>query len=157
MWTFNTTTTTTTTTNNNNNDNNDFFFFWYSISKWNFLNFFQREFVIYLVNIQFSKVQITTLEDGEISNIMIIKHLGSPHCLIIGAIFEVEELKQMDQRTRKLIPMHSSSHARYDVDRLYEPRKEGGRALKIVSMHEYKMLWKTNYSDQKQCRQHKHQ
>ena len=40
-----------------------------------------------------------------------------------------EELKQMDQRTRKLMTMHKVLHHRDDVDRLYVSRKEGGRGL----------------------------
>ena len=40
-----------------------------------------------------------------------------------------DELKQMDQRTRKLMTMHKALHPRDDVDRLYVPRKEGGRGL----------------------------
>ena len=38
-----------------------------------------------------------------------------------------EELKQMDQRTRKLMTMHKALHPRDDVDRLYLSRKAGGR------------------------------
>ena len=38
-----------------------------------------------------------------------------------------EELKQMDQRTRKLMTIHKALHPRDDVDRLYVSRKEGGR------------------------------
>ena len=37
-----------------------------------------------------------------------------------------EELKQMNQRTRKLMTMHKTLHPRDDVDRLYVLRKEGG-------------------------------
>ena len=33
----------------------------------------------------------------------------------------------MDQRTRKLMTKHKALHPRDDVDRLYVPRKEGGR------------------------------
>ena len=40
-----------------------------------------------------------------------------------------EELKQMDQRTRKLMTMHKALHPRDDVDRLYVSRKEEGRGL----------------------------
>ena len=40
-----------------------------------------------------------------------------------------EELKQMDQRTRKLMTMHKALHPRDDVDRLYVSRKEGGKGL----------------------------
>ena len=38
-----------------------------------------------------------------------------------------EELKQMDQRTRKLLTMHKALHTSDDVDRQYVSRKEGGR------------------------------
>ena len=40
-----------------------------------------------------------------------------------------EELKQIDQRTRKLMTMHKALPPREDVDRLYISRKEGGRVL----------------------------
>ena len=40
-----------------------------------------------------------------------------------------EELKQMDQMTRKLMTMHKALHPRVDVDWLYVSRKEGGRGL----------------------------
>ena len=43
-----------------------------------------------------------------------------------------DELKQMDQRTRKLMTMHKPLHPRDDVDRLYVSRKEGGRRLASV-------------------------
>ena len=38
----------------------------------------------------------------------------------------------MDQRTRKLMTMHKTSHPRDDVDRLYVSRKEGGRGLASI-------------------------
>ena len=40
-----------------------------------------------------------------------------------------DEQKQMDQRTRELMTMHKAWHPRDDVDRLYVPRKVGGRGL----------------------------
>ena len=43
-----------------------------------------------------------------------------------------EELKQMDQRTRKLMTMHKTLHPRDDVGRLYVSRKEGGRELASI-------------------------
>ena len=43
-----------------------------------------------------------------------------------------EELKQMDQRTRKLMTMHKALHLRDDVDRLYVSRKGGGRGLASI-------------------------
>ena len=43
-----------------------------------------------------------------------------------------DELKQMDQRTRKLMTMHKALHPRDDVDRQYVSRKEGGRGLASI-------------------------
>ena len=43
-----------------------------------------------------------------------------------------EELKQMDQRTRKLMTMHRALHPRNKVDRLYVSRKEGERGLASI-------------------------
>ena len=43
-----------------------------------------------------------------------------------------DELKRMDQRTRKLMSMHKALHPRDDVDRLYVSRKEGGRGLASI-------------------------
>ena len=43
-----------------------------------------------------------------------------------------DELRQMDQRIRKLMTMHKALHPRHDVDRLYVPRKEGGRGLASI-------------------------
>ena len=38
-----------------------------------------------------------------------------------------DELRQMDQRTRKLMTIHKALHPRDDVDILYISKKEGGR------------------------------
>ena len=43
-----------------------------------------------------------------------------------------DELKQMDQRTRKLVTMHKALHSRDDDDGLYVSRKEGGRGLASI-------------------------
>ena len=43
-----------------------------------------------------------------------------------------DELKQMDQRTRKLMTMHQALHPRDDADRLYVSRKEGRRGLPSI-------------------------
>ena len=40
-----------------------------------------------------------------------------------------EKLKQIDQRTRKIMTMHKALHPRDDVDKLYMSRKEGERGL----------------------------
>ena len=44
----------------------------------------------------------------------------------------MEELKQMDQRTRKLLVTRKALHPRDDIDRLYVSRKEGGRGLTSI-------------------------
>ena len=43
-----------------------------------------------------------------------------------------DELKQMDQITRKLMTMHKAIHPRDKVDRLYVSRKDGGRGLTSI-------------------------
>ena len=43
-----------------------------------------------------------------------------------------DKLRQMDERTRKLMTMHKALHPRDDVERLYVLRKEGGRRLSSV-------------------------
>ena len=43
-----------------------------------------------------------------------------------------EELKQMNQRTRKLKTMHMELYPRDDFGRLYESRREGGRGLASI-------------------------
>ena len=42
------------------------------------------------------------------------------------------ELRQIDQKTRKLMTMHKALHPRNDVDRLHVPRKKGGRGLASI-------------------------
>ena len=79
-----------------------------------------------------------------------------------------EELQQMNQRTRKLMPMHKALHPRDNVDRLYVSRKEGERGLTSIEntidasiqwVEEYikKVQRKIYYRDQKQYKQRKHQ
>ena len=43
-----------------------------------------------------------------------------------------EEIRQMNQRTRKLMTRHEALHPKDDVDRLYVPKKEGGRGLASI-------------------------
>ena len=40
-----------------------------------------------------------------------------------------EELQKLDHITRKLLTIHGQHHPKVDVDRLYVPRKQGGRDL----------------------------
>ena len=41
----------------------------------------------------------------------------------------VDELKEADRKTRKLLTLHGALHPRSNTDRLYLPRAEGGRGL----------------------------
>ena len=75
-----------------------------------------------------------------------------------------EGLQQMDKRMRKLMTMCKALHLRDDIDGLYVSRKEGRRGLtriqdsveaSIQRLHK-KAQMKTDYSHQKQYRQHKH-
>ena len=58
------------------------------------------------------------------------KYLDCTPCYILK--WAREELRQMDQRTRKLMTMHKALHSKDDVDRLNVPRKEGGRRLATI-------------------------
>ena len=40
-----------------------------------------------------------------------------------------EELQKLDRKMRKLLTIHGQHHPQADVDRLYDPRKQGGRGL----------------------------
>ena len=56
----------------------------------------------------------------------------------------------MDQRTRKLTRMHKALHPRYDVDRLYVSRKEGGRELaRIEDSVDASIQWFEDYIQKK--------
>ena len=43
--------------------------------------------------------------------------------------WKIEEIKQIDRKTRKMLTMYKMHHPRADTDRLYVKRKEGGRGL----------------------------
>ena len=43
-----------------------------------------------------------------------------------------EEVQQINKKTKKLMIKHKALHPRNDVDRLYVPRKEGGRGLTSI-------------------------
>ena len=44
----------------------------------------------------------------------------------------MEELRELHQMTRKQMNIYKSLHPRSDIDRLYVPRKKGGRGLRSV-------------------------
>ena len=53
-----------------------------------------------------------------------------------------DELKQMDQRTRKLMTMHKALHPRDYIDRLYVSRKEGWRRLTSIEDNFDVSIWR---------------
>ena len=65
--------------------------------------------------------------------------------------WRIEEIKQIDRKTRKMLTMYKMHHLKADIDRLYVKRKEGDRGLmqvetaykaEIISIAEY---LSTNY------------
>ena len=55
----------------------------------------------------------------------------------------------MNKGTRKLMTMHKTLCLRDDIYRLYVSRKEGGRALKIASIHQQDVLKTTQKREKK--------
>ena len=43
--------------------------------------------------------------------------------------WRISELQAIDRKSRKLFTMYGALHPKSDVDRLYIPKKEGGRGL----------------------------
>ena len=46
--------------------------------------------------------------------------------------WKISELKKIDTKTRKLLNVHKMLHPKADVERLYVPRKDGGRGMTAV-------------------------
>jgi hypothetical protein len=56
--------------------------------------------------------------------------------------WRMEEMKQIDRKTRKTLTMYNMHHPKADKDRLYVKRKEAGRGLvqveaEIINIAEY--------------------
>ena len=73
--------------------------------------------------------ELKKLLETKLSNRNLIKGINTWTVLLViysGPFLKWtrDELKQMDQRTRKLMTMNKASHPRDDVDRLYVSRKE---------------------------------
>ena len=61
-----------------------------------------------------------------------IQAIGSLAITVIRYSFGIfnwhqEELQKLDRKTRKLLTLHGQHHTKADEDRLYVPRKHGGR------------------------------
>ena len=63
-----------------------------------------------------------------------IQAIGSLAVPVLRSSFGIvnwhqEELQKLDWKTRKLLTIHGQHHLKANVDRLYVPRKQGGRDL----------------------------
>ena len=74
-----------------------------------------------------------------------------------------EKLQKLDRKTRKLLTIHGQHHPKADVDRLYVPRKEGGRGLmQLEAAHAVEITKLVEYVDRKEdpliqvVRKHQH-
>jgi len=72
--------------------------------------------------------------DTELSAKNKIQAIGSLAVTVIRYSFgnvnwPQEELQNLDRKTRKLLTIHEQHHPKTDLDRLYVPRKQGGRCL----------------------------
>jgi len=62
-----------------------------------------------------------------------------------------EELQKLVRKTRKLLTMHGQHHPKADVDRLYIPRKQGGRGLmQLEAAQEVEITKLVEYVDRKE-------
>ena len=57
----------------------------------------------------------------------------------------MEELRELDQMTRKQMNIYKSLHPKSDIDRLYVPRKKGGRGLR--SLEDLVLIEKTSLAE----------
>ena len=78
--------------------------------------------------------RIRKLHAAKLSDRNLIKGMNVTFVRYFGPFLKWtrDELKQMDQRTRKLMTMHKALHPEDDVDRLYVSRKDGGRGLASI-------------------------
>jgi len=62
-----------------------------------------------------------------------------------------EELQKLDRKTRKLLTIRGQHHPQADVDRLYVPRKQGGRGLmQLEADHAVEITKLVEYVDRKE-------
>ena len=57
----------------------------------------------------------------------------------------MEEFRELDQMTRKQMNIYKSLHPRPDIERLYVPRKKGGRGLR--SLEDLVLIEKTSLAE----------
>ena len=69
--------------------------------------------------------------------------------LIFGIVnWHQDELQKLDRKTRKLLTIHGQHHPQADTDRLYVPRKRGGRGLiQLEEAHTVEITKLMEYAD----------
>ena len=81
------------------------------------------------------------------NQIKAINTYASPviHYIVRIIAWTMEELRELDQMTRKQMNIYKSLHPRSDIDRLYVPRKKGGRGLR--SLEDLVLIEKTSQAE----------
>jgi hypothetical protein len=85
-----------------------------------------------------------------------IQTIGSLTVQILRYTFGIvnwhqEELQKLDRKTRKLLTIYKQHHPKADVDRLYVPRKQGGRGLmQLEATHAVEITKLVEYVDRKE-------
>ena len=88
--------------------------------------------------------------------IIIIQAIGSLAVPVLRYSFGIinwplEELQKLDREIRKLLTIHGQHHPKADVDRLYIPRKKGGRGLmQLEAAHAAEITKLLDYVDRKE-------
>ena len=134
---YNTTTTNNNNDNNNNNNNNawrklklhifGYFGGWLSIKQVHMKDKIRKEYLR----------RTRKLLETKLSSRNLIKGINTWAISLVRYSVTFlnwtrDELKQIDQRKRKLMTMHKPLHPREDFDKLYVSRKEGGRGLASI-------------------------
>jgi hypothetical protein len=58
--------------------------------------------------------------------------------------WRIEEMKQIDRKTRKMLTLYKIRHPKADIDRLYVKRKEGRRGLNSILKSAAKIIEELN-------------
>jgi len=85
-----------------------------------------------------------------------IQAIGSLAVPVLRYSFEIVnwhqgEVQKLDRKTRKLLTIHGQHRPKADVDRLYVPRKQGGRGLmQLEAAHAVEITKLVGYVDRKE-------
>ena len=91
----------------------------------------------------------------ELSAKNIIQAIGSLAVPVLRYSFGIvnwhQKLQKLDGKKRKLLTIHGQHHSKADVDRLYVPRKQGGRGLMQLEVaHAAEITKLVEYVDRKE-------